>query len=432
MDDLKEKGEHDRSLRARAEKKLATAGGAKPDYGGRDPLALIHELQVHQIELEMQNEELRRAHAEADLLRARYQDLYNFAPVGYLTLDRKGSILEANQTCATMLGVPRSKLANRPLAAFLDADSGDAFELFRRRVFAEEGKQTCEVKSAPNQKPPRYFLVEGVSDPAEGGGNALVALIDTTELKENEAQINGLNRMLAEKTEELVDINRGLESFCATIVFELRRPLTYIYSAAQLLNEKAGLLSSQDRKMTETICKSCKYIDGTISTVFKISKSAFGPFRCQLTDLSRLAADITSELHMTKPDRKAVFIIKPGLTANCDPELLKVVLDTLLRNAWEFTTHCDVSRIEFGITGKGRQIAYYVRDNGIGFDEMKAKKLFVPFPLFPIKSRSELSGIGLATARRIIQRHGGRLWAEGKEGKGATFFFTLPDSRPTA
>jgi light-regulated signal transduction histidine kinase (bacteriophytochrome) len=145
----------------------------------------------------------------------------------------------------------------------------------------------------------------------------------------------------------------------------------------------------------------------------------------QSVDLSRIAAEVTRTLQMTKPDRRVEFRIAQGISAQGDPKLLRLVLGNLLGNAWKFTDKQKKPLIEFGAIESAGGPAYFVRDNGAGFDMNLADKLFVAFQRLHGSDDFAGDGIGLATVQRVIQRHGGRTWAEGEVGKGATFYFTL-------
>jgi light-regulated signal transduction histidine kinase (bacteriophytochrome) len=146
-------------------------------------------------------------------------------------------------------------------------------------------------------------------------------------------------------------------------------------------------------------------------------------------DLSSIAAKVTDRLSRGEPERRHEFSIAEGMVVEGDYKLLQVVMENLLGNAWKYTGSRKKAVIEFGVMEVDGESAYFVRDNGVGFDMTNAEKLFIPFERLHGTAEFEGHGIGLATVHRIIQRHGGRIWAEGKEGTGATFWFTLPADR---
>ncbi len=147
--------------------------------------------------------------------------------------------------------------------------------------------------------------------------------------------------------------------------------------------------------------------------------------RRERVDLSGLARSVVAQLGLLEPERRVDVVVADGLEAEGDPHLLRLVLENLLGNAWKFTAREPEARIEFGALDEGGRTAFYVRDNGVGFDMAYAHKLFAPFQRLHAATEFPGTGIGLATVHRVVARHGGRVWAVGEEGKGATFFFTL-------
>jgi light-regulated signal transduction histidine kinase (bacteriophytochrome) len=163
-----------------------------------------------------------------------------------------------------------------------------------------------------------------------------------------------------------------------------------------------------------------------IEDLLSLSRISRAEIRRQPVDLSKLAAAVVDDLSASHAERSVEIELEPGLTVEADPRLVRVVLENLLGNAWKFTGKNQAARIAFGAAGTNeRDLSYYVRDNGAGFDMAFADQLFAPFQRLHAASEFEGTGIGLATVQRIIQRHRGRIWADSGPGKGATFFFTL-------
>ncbi len=163
-----------------------------------------------------------------------------------------------------------------------------------------------------------------------------------------------------------------------------------------------------------------------IDDLLKLSQVTRAQIKLVPVDLTRLASDILSELQRTQPERRVEWSVAPDLTAHGDLRLLAVVLENLLNNAWKYTSKEERPQIEFGSQRKNDETIYFVRDNGAGFDMAYADKLFGAFQRLHTVSEFPGTGIGLATVQRVIQRHGGRIWAEGVVNEGATFFFTFP------
>jgi light-regulated signal transduction histidine kinase (bacteriophytochrome) len=162
-----------------------------------------------------------------------------------------------------------------------------------------------------------------------------------------------------------------------------------------------------------------------IDDLLYLSSVSRREMRREKVDLSALARDVAEDLRRNEPERRARFVIAEGLSAEGDTGLLRVVMENLLGNAWKFTAREPEALIEFGVLEQDGEPVYYVRDNGVGFDEGYVEKIFGPFQRLHGEDQFEGTGVGLATVDRIVRRHGGNLWAEGEVGRGATFYFTL-------
>jgi PAS domain S-box-containing protein len=648
---------------------------------------LLYELQVHQIELEMQNDELRRATAELEAARVRYFELYDLAPVGYVTINEKGLILEANLAAATLWGVERSILINQPLSNFILSEDQDLYYLHRKQLFEIDGPQECELrmnnkkgetfwtkmetKSAQNidgllislmvisditerkqmekdlkLSAERYrslietqtdlvsrftpdgtfifvneaychffnksidewvgkkwqplpvdedvnsveeklltlsptnptviienrvrsgqgnihwmqFVNKGFFDPQgklveiqsvgrditerkridealrkterqyrelvdnansviirwnrdgiitffneyglvffgyrieeiigkhidllvpaqDSAGGDLGSLIqdivnhperfvnninenvcrdgrrawmawtnkpifdengqvvelltvgaDITSLKRAEEAVLKLNAELEqrvnERTAQLEAANKELESFSYSVSHDLRAPLRGIdgFSLA-LLEDYAVKLDDTGKGYIERIRKATQKMGFLIDDLLKLSRVTRYERNDETIDLSRMIRTIAENLRQNQPDRSVEMIIPEGLTVQADPYLMQIALNNLLDNAWKFTAQTGKARIEFGLSVMDGKPGYFIKDNGVGFDMTYVNKLFNPFQRLHATQEFSGTGIGLATVKQIITRHGGQIWAEGKVGKGAVFHFTLP------
>lgn len=236
-----------------------------------------------------------------------------------------------------------------------------------------------------------------------------------------------LERRVAERTTELAASNRELEAFSYSVSHDLRAPLRAIdgFSAA-LLEEHAEQLDSAGTALLERVRVNTRSMKQLIDALLGLARVTRSEVQRQPIDLTALACELAAKLHEGDPGRSVSFAIADGHLVEGDPLLLRVAMENLLGNAWKYTRKLSEARIEFGRTDDG---VYFVRDNGAGFDMAFEAKLFRAFQRLHPAAEFEGTGIGLATVQRIIHRHGGRIWAEGEVGKGATFFFTLPSMR---
>ncbi|MEW6612553.1 MAG: PAS domain-containing sensor histidine kinase [Pseudomonadota bacterium] len=236
-----------------------------------------------------------------------------------------------------------------------------------------------------------------------------------------------LERRVAERTAELTAVNRELEAFCYSVSHDLRGPLRAINGFSHaLLDEYEGKLDQGGQEYLERVRNASQRMAQLIDDLLDLSRITRSEMRREETDLSGIAWQVAESLYASAPAREVEFAIAPQVVAQVDPKLLKIVLDNLLGNAWKFTREQAGARIGFGVREEGGERVYFVRDNGVGFDMAYVDKLFKPFHRLHGALEFDGTGIGLATVQRIVERHGGRIWAEGMVGQGAAFFFTLP------
>ncbi len=231
---------------------------------------------------------------------------------------------------------------------------------------------------------------------------------------------------LQENRQELDYANTELESFAYSIAHDLRTPLRGINGYSAILAEDyAGRLDATALEHLGRIRAGTERMGQLIDELSALTRVSRAPLRRQAVDLSAMVREIAAALAEDEPQRRADWIVAPGIVAVADPGLVSIALSNLLDNAWKFTSKREDARIEFGATSsEGKQVCY-VRDNGAGFDPAFADKLFRQFQRLHSEREFEGSGIGLAIVRRIVTRHGGRIWAESRQGEGACFYFTL-------
>ena len=235
-----------------------------------------------------------------------------------------------------------------------------------------------------------------------------------------------LEVLVEERTTALTAINRELEAFSYSVSNDLRAPLVAFDGLSQaLLNDYGSQLDDRARdylnRMRAASARVTSVFDG-LQTLFRLSS---GEIRHEDLDLSALAADIVEELRTSDPGRKVIVDITPGMTGSGDRRLVRLLLENLIGNAWKFTGPTATPRIDVGREIVDGETRNFVRDNGVGFDMISSHRLFGAFQKLHSQSDFAGSGIGLATARRIVNRHGGRIWAEGAAGEGATFYFVI-------
>jgi light-regulated signal transduction histidine kinase (bacteriophytochrome) len=255
--------------------------------------------------------------------------------------------------------------------------------------------------------------------------------LELSECKRTEAQILKLNAELeqrvTERTRQLEAANKELEAFSYSVSHDLRAPLRGIDGFSQILLKKyAGQLDATGSDYLQRIRNASTRMGELIEDLLKLSRVSRAKVAIEKVDLTPIAKSILSELADRDPQRRVATEVQDGVEVGGDPRLLRVALENLLGNAWKFTGKRDASRIAFGVREQDGEQAVFVEDNGAGFDMKYAHKLFGAFQRLHGAAEFEGTGIGLATVQRIINLHGGRIWADSTPGKGATFYFVIP------
>jgi light-regulated signal transduction histidine kinase (bacteriophytochrome) len=246
-------------------------------------------------------------------------------------------------------------------------------------------------------------------------------------------QILSLNAELEQRvqtrTAELEAANRELEAFSYSVSHDLRAPLRHLNGyTSLLLEEYRDRLDANGKTFLERIGAAVRKMDDLVGDMLQLAQVSRQGLTRGSVDLGAMSLEILEELQQTQPGRVVICRIAPGVEATGDPHLLRLAMENLLANAWKYTGKTDGAVIEFGVTEQEGEKVYFVRDNGVGFDMAYVGNLFGPFQRLHPAQEFEGTGIGLATVQRIIQRHGGRIWAEAEVDRGATFFFTLQEA----
>jgi signal transduction histidine kinase len=236
-----------------------------------------------------------------------------------------------------------------------------------------------------------------------------------------------LEQRVEERTAALSSANKELEAFSYSVAHDLRGPLQHINNIGYLLQHaNAGSLSPESRELVDKLLEATRRMSLLIDDLLNLSRASSHPLHRTPIDLGHMADTIVTRLRAESNGRKVNWSVVRGAQVIADEGLLQVVLDNLLNNSWKYTSKVECAEVEFGFTEEENRTIYFVRDNGVGFNPRYADRLFRPFQRLHSQSDFPGTGIGLATAYRIITRHGGKIWATGNMDQGATFYFTLP------
>ena len=324
------------------------------------------------------------------------------------------------------LGLTNEDLVGKSIHDVLEPSVASAVEAHYREVL--EG----ETVSFEGEYGGRTFLI--TSAPLrddEGHVDRVLALsVDITERRHAEDEVRRLNadleRRVQRRTAELEQANREMESFAYSVAHDLRAPLRAVDGfTAIIAAENADALDETNRDYMRRVRLAVVRMGRLIDDLLRLSSLSRAEMRMSEVDMSAIAGELVADLSRSEPQRQVAFTIAPDMLAHGDGDLLRVVLGNLLDNAWKFTRETPAARIEVGALPHHGERAYFVRDNGAGFDPAYVGKLFKPFERLHDEARFEGTGIGLASVARIVSRHHGEVWAEGREGAGAAFFFTL-------
>lgn len=317
----------------------------------------------------------------------------------------------------------RERLAGE-FAAFIAPGGGPTAEM-EYRILLPDGRVRWVRTMA------RAFRGRG----AEAGPSRLIGtVIDVTDARKRQLaereQNRELERRVKERTAQLNLINKELETFVYSASHDLRAPLRKISAFTQAIERGDSRLTPEDRGYFDRIRAATAHMHRLMDDMLNLTKVARKPLSVESCDLGALAADVARGLKLREPGREVEFVIASGILVEGDRELLSLALRNLLENAWKFTSRHPRARIEFGAARVDGRAAYFVKDDGAGFDMQYAHRLFGAFRRLHAEHEFSGTGVGLGIVERIIRRHGGRIWAEAKVEKGAIFYFTLHTEEP--
>ena len=361
---------------------------------------------------------------------AKFRGLLESAPDAIVIVDAQGRVVLVNTQAEKMFGYASGELLGRAVEMLLPESVRQGHVAHRQRYTATPTTRPMGIGMdlAGRRRDGTEFPVEISLSPMHTEEGLLVTSVirDISARKEAEARIHALNGDLEHRLAELATVNRELEAFSYSVSHDLRAPLRAIDGFSQALVEDYGeRLDDGARDYLRRIRAATKRMAELIDDLLDLSRVTRREMQSERVDLSALATAIAAQLQRSEPGRRVEVSIAHGLVAKGDPHLLRLVLENLLGNAWKFTSTRPDARVELGVTPAGDRFAYFVRDNGVGFDMAYADKLFGAFQRLHAANEFPGTGIGLATVQRIVHRHGGRVWAESAVGSGATFYFTL-------
>lgn len=296
-----------------------------------------------------------------------------------------------------------------------------------KQAFADGKVHRVEL-SPPWTRNGRFIEVTSSVVPRPGGlpEIGIEVIRDTTSRKLAEREAVVLNATLKRQAEELQQVNRELEAFCLAISHDLRAPLTRIYSSAQELQGYQEVLDENGRFFVKLMNDGCVQLESMIEALMVLCRVTEVELASAPVDLSSLVEELVLLQQHDHPDRKVRLDIEPGIVVRGDSQLLRIAMENLVSNAWKYTSAVPEPVIKLAArNGEDGERIIFLRDNGAGFDPSRGDELFKPFKRLHTSRQFPGTGLGLATVRRIIRRMNGQVWAEGRPGEGATFYFTV-------
>lgn len=390
-------------------------------------LALSNAMDVEKLSRE--TEQRLKAQKEVLEKQAWIESIFKAAPVG-IGVVKDRILMDTNQHLCRMTGYSSRELLGKS-SRILYPDEEEFLRVGKEKYTQIEKKGTGTVETKFLRKDGMILdilLSSSPIDPEEPSGGVTFTALDITYMKDTENKLRELADSLEEKvrrrTSQLEILNEELKAFAYSVSHDLRAPLRGIQGFSRALSEDYGhLLTEEGKNYLERIIRGSDRMSELISDMLVLSRVTNREMILSKVDIGSVAERIMESIVSNDPQREYEFHLSSCPSVLADPGLVKVMLENLLSNAWKFSSYRNKSVIRFGWDPSLK--AFFVRDNGEGFDPKQAERLFAPFQRLHKRSRFEGTGIGLATVQRIINRHGGNIWAETIEGEGAVFYFAL-------
>lgn len=366
----------------------------------------------------LRREILERARAEEDVTR-----FFNVSADLLCVAGTDGYFKRLNPAWEQALGFSVAELLARPYLEFIHPEDV-AGTREAAQTAARQGIESFENRYRTREG--GYRWLNWTTNPDAQRGLLYAAARDVTESKAAKETLEQLNAQLAERAGQLERSNRELEAFTSSVAHDLRAPLRHVDGFSRILEEEyAPQLDPEARRLLERVRRATQHMGELVDDLLNLSRVSRRTLAPLVTDLAPLVSEVIAELRPSCQNRRVEFRVGPLPYAECDPGLVRQVFANLLANAVKFTRPRDPAVIEIGQAERDGSQVLFVRDNGVGFSMKYADKLFGVFQRLHRSEDFEGTGVGLATVERIIQKHGGRIWAEAEVDRGASFFFTL-------
>lgn len=390
-----------------------------------DVKRLVELLQIHQVELEHQNEELRIAQEELEVSRNKYVNLFDFSPIPYFTLNVDGIIKEVNLSASNMFGVDRKKLIDKSFNTYVQQNDIEVFNSFIKTVFSSRIKHTCELKVINKDKRVFHVLLQGLelNDTLENDQKCQVALIDLTEFKRVEDS-------LKESNEELKMLNATKDKFFSIIAHDLRSPFHYLLSYSEMLATEIESLSQEEiisygKGLNENLNRLFILLENLLNwSMLQRNMIIYRPINQNLRDTVNKIIELFN-MNALKKNITITNNVDTGTFVYADVDILHSIIHNLITNAIKFTPKG--GRIIVSAVGKEGFVEISIQDTGIGIKPEKISELFNFNSMYTTEGTAgeKGTGLGLPLCKEFIESNGCKIWVESELGKGSKFKFTL-------